>query len=636
MASQENQGHSAPTTNHQNGEGPFPRSTLDRGTGSKRAGGRGSSRGGGGRGHRGSGAGRGGRVGSNKKKEVGRAEWARKPVDRRARNTERAAKRQRLDGEEEDLPVYATKFSKEEIETQEKKPKRKVAVMLGYSGTGYKGMQLNYHEKTIEGDLFKAFVDAGAISKANADDPKKSSLIRCARTDKGVHAAGNVISLKLIVEDPDIVANINKHLSPQIRVWGIERTNGGFSCYQHCDSRTYQYLIPSHCFLPPHPKSFLAKQMIRLAEEAADLEGYQARQKEVKDIWSKMEDEYVRPVVEEIDPLIREEVLRAFYEHDNSLVNRPSTNISEDQRQTISDVPDQDKVIAAWENVGTTENNDSQEDTANMSSVLGVHTVSVEAMEAAEERPRDLTPVEIALRLLKAAHIKAKKTYRIHPARVTRIRSHLSRYIGTHKFHNYTIEKTYKDPSATRVIKAFNVDATPIIINDTEWLSLKVWGQSFMMHQIRKMVSMVALLVRCGCHESRIQDSYVTDRLSIPKAPSLGLLLERPVFEVYNEKLEGFGYNKIDFSRYEKEMEGFKQMEIYERIFREEERDHTFYSFFAGLDNTQSSQLFYLSSVGVEATKKEIKKDTFTEATVKNDIEEVMSEDDGGAVNEEG
>ena len=38
--------------------------------------------------------------------------------------------------------MYATKFSKDEIEAQEKKPKRKVAVMLGYSGTGYKGMQL--------------------------------------------------------------------------------------------------------------------------------------------------------------------------------------------------------------------------------------------------------------------------------------------------------------------------------------------------------------------------------------------------------------------------------------------------------------------------------------------------------------
>src|SRR6201999_1498887 len=82
-----------------------------------------------------------------------------------------------------------------------------------------------HDQKTIEGDLFNAFVAAGAISKANSDDPKKSSLSRCARTDKGVHAAGNVISLKLIIEDTDIVRKINENLPPQIRVWGIERTN---------------------------------------------------------------------------------------------------------------------------------------------------------------------------------------------------------------------------------------------------------------------------------------------------------------------------------------------------------------------------------------------------------------------------
>ncbi len=494
----------------------------------------------------------------------------------------------------------------------------------------------NHHEKTIEGDLFKAFVNSGAISKANADDPKKSSLIRCARTDKGVHAAGNVISLKLIVEDPNIVAKINEHLSPQIRVWGVERTNGSFSCYQHCDSRTYQYLIPSHCFLPPHPKSFLAKQMMELAEEANDLEGYQARQKEVEDVWSKMDEEHVKPVIEEIDPLIRDEVLRVFYEHDNNLGNRSSTNITEDHQQTINDIPNQGRVVSAVDNVGVTESKDSQESTLDRSSVQGVETLDGKAIETPEERPRELTPVEIALRLLKAAHIKAKNAYRIHPTRVARVRSHLSRYVGTHKFHNYTIEKSFRDPSATRVIKAFNVDALPIIINDTEWLSLKVWGQSFMMHQIRKMVSMVALLVRCGCHEGRIQDSYMADKLSIPKAPSLGLLLERPVFEVYNEKLEEFGYNKIEFDRYEKEMEEFKQREIYERIFREEERDHTFHSFFTGLDNTRSSQLLYLSSVGVEATKKDVRKDTVAETTAETDVEEVSSEDGGVAVHEEG
>ena len=33
-------------------------------------------------------------------------------------------------------------FSKEEIDAEERRPKRKVAVMIGYSGSGYKGMQL--------------------------------------------------------------------------------------------------------------------------------------------------------------------------------------------------------------------------------------------------------------------------------------------------------------------------------------------------------------------------------------------------------------------------------------------------------------------------------------------------------------
>ena len=46
---------------------------------------------------------------------------------------------------------------------------------MSYCGTGYKGMQVNPPHKTIEGDLFEAFVKAGAISKANSNDPKKVS-----------------------------------------------------------------------------------------------------------------------------------------------------------------------------------------------------------------------------------------------------------------------------------------------------------------------------------------------------------------------------------------------------------------------------------------------------------------------------
>jgi tRNA pseudouridine38-40 synthase len=61
---------------------------------------------------------------------------------------------------------------------------------------------------------------------------------------------------------------------------------------------------------------------------------------------------------------------------------------------------------------------------------------------------------------------------------------------------------------------------------------------------------------------------------SIPKAPGLGLLLERPVFTSYNEKAGSFGRDEIDFGRYKEEMEEFKKREIYDRIFREEEMDH--------------------------------------------------------------
>ena len=46
--------------------------------------------------------------------------------------------------------------------------------------------------KTIEGDFFEALVKAGAISAENATDHRKVDVQRSARTDAGVHAAGNV------------------------------------------------------------------------------------------------------------------------------------------------------------------------------------------------------------------------------------------------------------------------------------------------------------------------------------------------------------------------------------------------------------------------------------------------------------
>jgi len=119
------------------------------------------------------------------------------------------------------------------------------------------------------------------------------------------------------------------------------------------------------------------------------------------------------------------------------------------------------------------------------------------------------------------------------------------------------------------------------------------------MHQIRKMVSMAALIVRCGCDPNRISESFGPTKLAIPKAPGLGLLLERPIFDNYNKKVQEFGKEKIDFSRYDQEIEEFKRREIYGRIFHEEGETNTFASFFNHIDHYQKDYFLYLTSGGL-------------------------------------
>ena len=86
--------------------------------------------------------------------------------------------------------------------------------------------------RTIEGVLFDALVRVGAVSSDNADNPTKVGLGRAARTDAGVHAAGNLVNMKLITQIPDVpdvVEAVNELLPPEIRVWRILRVQNSFN-----------------------------------------------------------------------------------------------------------------------------------------------------------------------------------------------------------------------------------------------------------------------------------------------------------------------------------------------------------------------------------------------------------------------
>ncbi|CCC14503.1 hypothetical protein SMACR_09382 [Sordaria macrospora] len=512
----------------------------------------------------------------------------------------RAAKRRKvIDGAADGNSYMSIPFSTDEIAAEERRPKRKVAVLIGYAGTGYHGIQINHKEKTIEGDLFAAFVKAGAISKANADDPKKSSLVRCARTDKGVHAAANVLSLKLIVEDEDIVEKINSHLPDQIKVWGIQRVTNGFSCYQACDSRWYEYLMPSYALLPPQPQSFLGKKIIDAAKEKGTYDEYVDRLDDVKNFWEEVEKNDIQPILEKMDPEIRAEVIRILHDTadqeltDDGEPSKPDTDVvSKDvemkdtpAEETTATEPSKDGEAAATE-ITTTEATEA----------------TTETQPPAPKAEREFTPVELAVREVKAAYVAAKRRYRVTPARLEKLQEALNQYLGTHNFHNYTILKSHTDPSARRHIKSFQVNPTPIRINDTEWLSLKVHGQSFMMHQIRKMVAMAVLIVRCGAPMSLINESYGPRRISIPKAPGLGLMLERPVFDVSNKKFKELGREPIDFGKWDEQIQKFKDEHIYKRMFELEEKENSFHLFFNQIDNFRTDYFLWVTPGGIEAS----------------------------------
>lgn len=72
-------------------------------------------------------------------------------------------------------------------------------------------MQRNPGVITIEELLLKALLDADAISQENFEQPQSMAFQRTARTDKGVHAAGEIscdpplsLSISIVLSHADV------------------------------------------------------------------------------------------------------------------------------------------------------------------------------------------------------------------------------------------------------------------------------------------------------------------------------------------------------------------------------------------------------------------------------------------------
>uniref|UniRef100_A0A8D0L7D8 Pseudouridylate synthase 1 homolog n=1 Tax=Sphenodon punctatus TaxID=8508 RepID=A0A8D0L7D8_SPHPU len=322
------------------------------------------------------------------------------------------------------------KGDQEDGEDQNKKlQKRKIVLLMAYSGKGYYGMQRNMGSsqfKTIEDDLVSALIRSGCIPENHGEDMKKMSFQRCARTDKGVSAAGQIVSLKVWLIN-NILQKINDCLPAHIRILGLKRVTGGFNSKNKCDARTYSYMLPTFAF----------------AHKDTD--------------------------------------------------------------------------------------------------------------------PQD-------------------ETYRLNKETLEKVNQLLACYKGTRNFHNFTSQKGPKDPSAKRYIMEMSCEE-PFVREGIEFAVIKVKGQSFMMHQIRKMIGLVIAIVKGYASESVMERSWGEEKVDVPRAPGLGLVLERVHFEKYNRRFGNDGLHEpLEWLDEEEKIAVFKEQHIYPTIINTEKEEKSMLS----------------------------------------------------------
>lgn len=157
----------------------------------------------------------------------------------------------------------------------EKNVKRKVALLLAYNGVLYQGLQKNPDATTVEETLETAIHRAGGISDENFGTLQKISWSRAGRTDKGVHAVGQIIGLKMLLQPEPMMDRINSELEGTgIRVLGFERVINSFCAHTMCESREYQYVLPVYALRRA------AVAVDETGERLGDSAGAEARRRE--------------------------------------------------------------------------------------------------------------------------------------------------------------------------------------------------------------------------------------------------------------------------------------------------------------------------------------------------------------------
>ncbi|KAG8348117.1 putative pseudouridylate synthase I [Trypanosoma vivax] len=137
-----------------------------------------------------------------------------------------------------------------------------IGLFVFYCGTAYRGLQIQTHaptHHTVEGVLIQALRDIGVVESLENGRIAGSAhhLARSCRTDRGVHAVRNVVSLFVRNEKIEAVGGcenitdlMNASLPNTVRVARATHLMGNFIPRFCCNRRVYRYMIPAYALIP--------------------------------------------------------------------------------------------------------------------------------------------------------------------------------------------------------------------------------------------------------------------------------------------------------------------------------------------------------------------------------------------------
>ncbi|KAL3845368.1 hypothetical protein ACJIZ3_002771 [Penstemon smallii] len=491
-------------------------------------------------------------------------------------------KRQKLSTDEQ---------TEENTPTLPKKPRykqRKIAIFFAYCGVGYQGMQKNPGAKTIEGDLEEALFFSGAIPEEDRGRPQRFEWARSARTDKGVSAVGQVVSGRFYVDPPSFVERLNSKLTPQIRIFGYKRVTPSFNAKKFCDRRRYVYLIPVFALDPSsHRDGESVLGRLGSGDEIVDCLDCSERGR--KAFESKNAAETVKTgsgiSSNNVGALLEETITKS-----NGIANNDSETILSVETEIIEKV-DEEKAISADSDISSSNKTALVEEKVvvysleNKNGDSDINKASIETEIVLENGVEENEKIQEDKVENDNGNVEFEKIrdFRYGEEEKKRFNRILKYYEGTHNFHNFTTRTKAEDPSAKRYIVSFNAN-TVVNIDGIEFVKCEVIGQSFMLHQIRKMIGLAVAIMRNYAPESVIETAFQQKvNINIPMAPEVGLYLDECFFPSYNNKWK-HSHEELSMKAYAKEAEEFKMKYIYSHIAATEHKEGVMGLFLHSLD----------------------------------------------------